>query len=76
MYIDDTIGFSSATLSDGGLHAIAVRTDEPEPASGGLLDREHGEPPALFVEESEDEYAMLRQKDGAGPSNNPGPSGT
>lgn len=46
MYVDDTIGFSSATPGDGGLHAIAVRTDEPEPASGGLLDREQtGETP-------------------------------
>lgn len=36
--------------------------------------RGHGEPPALFVEDSEDEYAMLRQKEGTGPADNPDPS--
>jgi hypothetical protein len=51
----------------------------PALSAGAILlervaDRGHGEPPALFVEDSEDEYAMLRQKEGAGPPNTPDPS--
>ena len=30
-------------------------------------ERGHGEPPALLIEESEEEYAMLRQEEGASP---------
>ena len=40
-----------------------------------LTDRGHGEPPALFVEDSEDEYVMLRQTEEAVPRNNPDSSG-
>lgn len=52
----------------------------PALSAGAILlervtDRGHGEPPALFVEDSEDEYVMLRQKENAGPSNYPDSSG-
>jgi hypothetical protein len=45
----------------------------PALSAGAILlervtDRGHGEPPALFVEDREDEYAMLRKKEGTGPS--------
>jgi hypothetical protein len=48
----------------------------PALSAGAILlervtDSGYGEPPALFVEESEDEYVMLRQKEGARPPNNP-----
>ena len=44
----------------------------PALSAGAILlervtDRGHGEPPALFVEDREDEYAMLRKKEGTGP---------
>ena len=32
-----------------------------------VIDRGHGEAPALFVEDREDEHALLRQKEGASP---------
>ena len=35
------------------------------------MNRGHGEAPALFFEESEDDYVMLRQKASAGSSNHP-----
>ena len=34
-----------------------------------ITDGRYSESPAPFVEESEDEYVMLRQKEGAGPPN-------
>jgi hypothetical protein len=36
-----------------------------------VIQRGHGEAPALFIEDREEEYAMLRQKEGANPSENP-----
>lgn len=39
-----------------------------------LTDRGHGEPPALFIEDSEDENAMLRQEQAAAPPDNSGSS--
>jgi hypothetical protein len=41
-----------------------------------VIDRRHGEAPALFVEDGEEEYALLRQKEGASPSENPDASRT
>lgn len=46
----------------------------PALSAGAILlervtDRRYGEPPALFVEESEDEYVMLRQQEGTNPTN-------
>jgi hypothetical protein len=48
----------------------------PALSAGAILlervtDRGHGQPPALFVEDREDENVMLWEKEGAGPSNNP-----
>jgi len=39
------------------------------------IDRKHGETPAPYIEESEDEY-VLRQKANRGSSDGPDPSGT
>ena len=39
-----------------------------------VRDRRYGEAPALFIEDSEDEYAMLRQEEEEGQSRNPDPS--
>lgn len=39
-----------------------------------LTGRGHGEPPALFIEDSEDENAMLRQEQAAAPPDNSGSS--
>ena len=48
----------------------------PALSAGAILleratDPGHGEPPTLFIEESEDEYVMLRQEAGAAPPNSP-----
>ena len=48
----------------------------PALSAGAILlervtDLRHDEPPALFLEDSEDEHVMLWQKEGAGPPNSP-----